>query len=98
MASRQHIDTGDEVLHRPTGELWIVAFVKETRLAWCGWPPGTAELGDCQLVRKASRAERAKLLAEMAGIVGDRRGDYARERLLLEGDMSAAKPKGVLNA
>ena len=95
--SKQSIDTGDEVLHRPTGETWLVAFVKGDRLAWCGWPAGTVPLGECRLVRKATRDERANLLQEMARTPGDFRGDYARERLLLRGDERMREPLGVLS-
>jgi len=29
------IDTGDYVLHKPSGETWLVAFVKDEKLWWC---------------------------------------------------------------
>ena len=76
------IDTGDHVKHGPTGETWLVAFVEGDRLAWCGWPPGLADLADCTLVQKATPGEREKLLASMAEIgEGDMRGRYARRVL-----------------
>jgi len=90
--STKRIDTGDEVLHRPTGETWLVAFVKDDRLAWCGWPMGYARLGDCQLMRKATHEERIKLLREMAEAAADPRSDYARERLLIDG----TEAKGIM--
>lgn len=47
---------GDHVLHRPTGEKWVVAYADEKRdeLAWAGWPVGTARLSDCELVHRVS--------------------------------------------
>lgn len=60
------IDTGDHVLHGPTGETWIVARVAGEELTWCGWPEGWAKLADCTLVRKASPIERAGLLVVLA--------------------------------
>lgn len=59
-------DTGDVVKHSPTGEEWIVAFVDDPYLAWCGWPSGRALISDCTLVRKATPAERIALLRQLA--------------------------------
>ena len=76
------IDTGDTVLHKPTGEEWLVAGVKGDRLMWCGWPQGTASLNDCDLVAKAMPEARDKLLREMAAMPGsDMRKTYAMQRL-----------------
>lgn len=41
--------TGDHVLHKPSGETWVVAFVDGDDLAWCGWPNGLARTSDCEL-------------------------------------------------
>lgn len=81
------IDTGDSVKHGPTGETWVVAFVENDRLAWCGWPEGFADLADCTLVRKATPEQRVKLLREMAaeGRTRDRRWRAARASLEREG-------------
>lgn len=76
------IDTGDHVHHAPSGEDWVVAYVRGDRLAWCGWPPGEAALSDCTLVKKATTAERDKLLHEMAASGNaNMRKAYACERL-----------------
>ncbi|MEM7227302.1 MAG: hypothetical protein AAF432_00660 [Planctomycetota bacterium] len=76
------IDTGDTVLHRPTGETWVVAFVQGDQLAWVGWPNGRADLADCELVVKAHPTERMELLREMADMRnGDCRRRYARRIL-----------------
>lgn len=74
------IDTGDIVKHEPTGETWTVAFVDNDRLWWCGWPEGTASLADCVLVKKASAAERHKLLVDMSKSDGAR-SRYAQRQL-----------------
>lgn len=55
------IEFADIVLHHPTGEEWIVQYVRGDRLAWCGWPPGEAALSDCTLLRKATDRERREL-------------------------------------
>lgn len=55
------IDTGDIVLHGPTGEEWVVKRVTGNRLEWCGWPPGSADLADCTLIKKATPEGRAAL-------------------------------------
>lgn len=61
-----NIDTADHVRHNPSGEEWVVAWVRRGVLAWCGWPAGTVGLADCTLLKKATPAERDKLLREMA--------------------------------
>jgi hypothetical protein len=78
------IDTGDVVKHKPTGEEWIVAFVEGDRLAWLGWPEGTANLSDCTLIEKAQFQRRIYWLRQMAMSSG-RRAQYAREMLASEG-------------
>lgn len=75
------IDTADHVQHTPSGESWVVAYVRGDRLAWCGWPQGEAALADCTLLKKATDAERDKLLHDMADCGHDPRATYARDRL-----------------
>ncbi len=76
------IDTGDSVKHGPTGETWLVAYVRGDRLAWVGWPPGEASLEHCQLVEKATPEYRDKLLRDMAAMKSDdARQRYAAARL-----------------
>ena len=80
-----NIDTGDTVLHRPSNERWVVAYVEGDRLAWCGWPDGTADLSDCVLLRKTSPEQRLALLHEMARSVNDGpRRTHARKALGME--------------
>ena len=61
------IDTGDHVHHGPTGEDWVVKYVRGDKLSWCGWPPGEANLADCTLIRKASLEEREELTRHING-------------------------------
>ena len=76
------IDTGDIVLHRPSGERWLVAYVRDDRVAWCGWPEGEAQLTDCELITKASAQGKSKLLQQLADSNhDDARARYARWRL-----------------
>jgi hypothetical protein len=77
------IDTGDTVKHAPTGETWVVAYVQNGRLAWCGWPEGEADLKDCALVEAATDEYRLRLLNQMAEMRhrDDSRCRYARWRL-----------------
>ena len=82
----ESIDTGDIVLHGPTGETWVVAYVDGDRLWWCGWPPGEAKLSDCKLIEKATPEYRDKLLLDMSRMSPDPRGydrrkSYALRRL-----------------
>ena len=80
------IDTADHVLHEPSGETWVVAYVEGDRLAWCGWPEGEAALADCTLTKKATAEQRIKLLRDMAACGNDPRTRYAQQRLEAEGD------------
>lgn len=74
----QPIDTGDHVRHTPSGEEWVVAYVRGDRLAWCGWPEGEALLADCTLLQKATPEYRQQLLHDMAAMSGnDARKQYA---------------------
>lgn len=76
------IDTGDTVLHLPTGEEFTVACVIGDKLSWCGWPEGQAELSDIRLIKVASDDSRYDLLHEIASISGnDHRKRYAQKRL-----------------
>lgn len=78
------IDTADHVKHSPTGETWVVGYVRGDKLAACGWPDTLANLSDCTLVKKATGPERLSLLQELARSSGHR-ASYARERLAASG-------------
>jgi hypothetical protein len=85
------IDAGDTVLHRPSGEKWLVACidVTRTRLSWFGWPEGCAEMSDCDLIKKATPQERVAALRTWADkSTGDFRSVWAR--WALERDAEAA--------
>ena len=76
------MDTGDIVIHKPTGEKWVVAFVDGERLSWCGWPEGLAYTKDCVLLEHARPEERLTLLHQLATMDGlDSRKTYAKNRL-----------------
>ncbi len=61
----ENIDTGDTVLHVPSGETWIVAGAAGAHLWPCGWPPGRANVSDCVLLIKATPQEKANLQAQL---------------------------------
>lgn len=76
------IQTADTVFHKPTGEEWLVAFEKDGRLYWCGWPEGCADTDDCELLMKGTDRQRMALLGEMARMPGnDARKRYALKEL-----------------
>lgn len=87
------IDTADVVLHGPSGEAWVVAYVKGDRLAWCGWPEGEAMLADCTLTEKATPEQRETLLRAMADSPDDRLSRYARQRLAADISVTGATTK-----
>ena len=66
-----NIDTGDTVLHVPSQEEWIVAFVSGDYLCPCGWPLCYAKLSDCKLVEKADSGRKRDILNQMARCGGD---------------------------
>lgn len=84
MSPAEPINTGDVVVHGPSGEEWVVAYVRGERLSWVGWPEGLAEVSDCKIVSVATPAVRDALLQQMAKSDG-LRGVYARERLAEKG-------------
>lgn len=76
------IRTGDTVIHKPTGEEWLVAGVDNGQLMWCGWPEGSADLADCELVESASDQASMELLQTLAAMTGpDMRKRYAIREL-----------------
>ncbi len=77
-----NIRTGDEVLHKPSGETWLVAGVEDGRLMWVGWPEGTVPVTDCELTSAAPDDLSIKLLHELAKIgANDMRCRYALRKL-----------------
>jgi hypothetical protein len=62
---RFKIDIADIVKHNPTGEEWVVARVFGEHLWPAGWPPGRAELADCELVEKATEEQREIMIRRL---------------------------------
>jgi hypothetical protein len=56
------IDIADTVHHKPTAEDWVVARVTDMHLWPAGWPPGRANLADCELLQKATDAQREDMM------------------------------------
>lgn len=69
---------GDCVLHRPSGEEWLVAFCEGDELAWAGWPDGRARASDCDLVKRATDDEHRKAVAAWFRFDRDPNGDSRR--------------------
>ena len=64
---------GDHVLHRPSGETWLVAWCEGDDLAWCGWPNGMARRDDCEVTHLASDEEHRQMVAQVM-LCDDSRG------------------------
>ncbi len=76
-----NIDTADTILHKPSGEKWLVAYARSGYVCCCGWPESLAPASDCELLEKASEEDRLALLRQMADSRGgnyDSRTSYAR--------------------
>ena len=71
---------GDHVLHKPSGETWVVAFADEENVAPCGWPNSLAKRSDCEIVKYVHDREHYELLQELARL-DDNRGVQARADL-----------------
>ena len=78
--------TGDVVLHRPSGETWLVAYADESRgeIVPCGWPFCIARVEDCDMKEAASDEQSEELLQELAAMSGsdhDFRRSWAQRKL-----------------
>ena len=56
---------GDTVHHHPSGEDWVLRYVKGDRLSWLGWPPGEASVADCSLASRCSDEEHLAWTAQV---------------------------------
>jgi len=94
--------TGDTVLHRPSGERWMVACAHEDRdqVYWMGWPPGCAKISDCDLLLSATDEECRGFLQAIAEIRdSDHRGACAQRTLAaLEGTNDMTDDARTANA
>lgn len=70
---------GDSVYHAPSGETWLVAWCDGERLAWAGWPDGTALAADCAIVKRATDEEHRTAVDAWRKTSG---GDSRRNRVL----------------
>ncbi len=68
--SAETIGSADTVYHRPSKETWTVAVVRDGKLSPCGWPESLADLSDCELVEKATPAQREEMLQTWANMDG----------------------------
>ena len=57
---------GDHVLHKPTGEKWVVAYSEGNDLSPIGWPECIASLSDCEITKKCSDEEHRLWVGEFA--------------------------------
>jgi uncharacterized protein YodC (DUF2158 family) len=73
--------TGDTVIHKPSGQRWIVAYVDGDYMSWCGWPDGEALASDCEVVKICSNAEHVALLEEISRAKSGRRSQRAIDAL-----------------
>ena len=82
MSERRFV-AGDVVLHRPSGERWLLAADQEGGEVVCaGWPETVAKAGDCELVTAATGVRRLDMIARVAkGCAGEIRGSWARRHL-----------------
>lgn len=67
MQRSELIRTGDHVFHRPSEETWVVAWADHATgyMAPCGWPTCEARISDCELRKRASDDECARLADDL---------------------------------
>jgi hypothetical protein len=91
---------GDVVLHRPTGEKWVLAYavMERNEVAACGWPPSCAKADDCVLVEAAMDETHEKMLREWAEKVpmeADYHGDHRSSECKRQLAALEARRKGM---
>ena len=74
---------GDYILHKPSGEQWVLAADQHRGDVVCaGWPETIARATDCELVEAASDETREDMLRRVAKeCTSDTRGSWARCQL-----------------
>lgn len=58
--------SGDAVLHKPSGETWLVAWADENEVICCGWPETLAKASDCEIVRRADDKYHLEIVRQVA--------------------------------
>lgn len=79
-----NVKPGDTVLHRPSGERWVVAAVSDdgTELVCCGWPETIAKQADCEVVHRVSMDYAVQCATDVARACPEQlRGSWARRWL-----------------
>ncbi len=62
----EKIKAGDTILHRPSGEKWLVAATRRDELVCYGWPESIAKLDDCDLIESCTDEEHIAVLMEVS--------------------------------
>lgn len=87
------IEIADTVHHKPTAEDWVVARVDEKHLWPAGWPPTRANLADCELLEKATGAQREEMVRMLRKTpVNDER--HLSDNANFSGERSESAAKG----
>lgn len=73
------IKTGDTILHKPSGEKWVVAFADAGYVCACGWPESYGKEEDCEIIESVSEDESLILLRKIAS----KQNDDSRKRFAL---------------
>jgi hypothetical protein len=84
MEPSKAIRAGDTVLHKPTGEKWLVAAMSGdgAKLVCCGWPESIADVSDCELFRSATDEKHTDTLMRVIESCPEQlRGSWARQNL-----------------
>lgn len=69
---------GDHVLHHPSGEEWLVAWVEGADLAPAGWPECIARLSDCEVTFRCDDAAHRKAVDSWRVSSGGHRAQVLR--------------------
>lgn len=64
---------GDHVLHRPSGETWVVAYSEGNDLCAAGWPDEIAKTSDCEIIKRCTDEEHLVGVIRWIGATDDRR-------------------------
>ena len=72
---------GDAVLHKPSGETWLVAYILHDTLSASGWPDSLAKLSDCKITRFATDEEHKAAVKSWLDSVSRTGHDLRRNRV-----------------
>lgn len=91
---------GDHVRHKPSGEIWVLAYADYERgeISAAGWPDSIEALANIELARAATDEEHAEAVRGWFNVSGDRRRDVVLRLYGANVDLCLSEPQPALAA